>query len=163
MAVGEVMCTDNSTLYYNYNEALDRIEYFMKKTKIRKYCTKICKGYCCNGCYESEHACHLHEGRRLACSYFLCTMLKSLLFNEAENKLYTQLRLAINTSLSTTTRYRNIYFKPYTPEQINNFRVSKILMDKFFYEMIDIKKISATMAKLIKYKFKISDPLSNLV
>ena len=74
-----------------YKETLDRVEMFMNDSGIRDFCSKICRGMCCMNCYESENACHKNEGRRLACSLFICDSLKYILFSKKERfipKLY---------------------------------------------------------------------------
>jgi hypothetical protein len=56
----------------NYHQTLDMVEAFMIKSGMRAYCTNICKGKCCDGCYTSKDACHKHEGRRMSCSVYMC-------------------------------------------------------------------------------------------
>lgn len=56
----------------NYHQTLDMVEAFMIQSGIRAYCTDICKGRCCGNCYTSKNACHKHEGRRIACSVYMC-------------------------------------------------------------------------------------------
>jgi len=46
------------TEWLSYQETLTKVEDFMVKSGIRKYCTEICKGQCCAGCYGSARACH---------------------------------------------------------------------------------------------------------
>jgi len=57
----------------DYQETLQLVEDFMINSGIRNYCTNICKGECCGNCYShNKEACHKNEGRRLACSIFIC-------------------------------------------------------------------------------------------
>ena len=58
--------------YLSWNEVLVIAEDFMIKSGLRKFCTEICKGNCCHGCYDSPKACHKNEGRRLSCTLYLC-------------------------------------------------------------------------------------------
>jgi hypothetical protein len=77
---------------YTHEEALKFIERFMMDAGIRKFCSDICKGHCCGGCYEGPHACHRNEGRRICCSIFLCMDLKNVIFDEKEHKLWTNMQ-----------------------------------------------------------------------
>jgi len=59
--------------WLSYKETLRRVEDFMIKSGFRKYCSEVCVGSCCGGCYtKSEKACHRNEGRRLSCSTYFC-------------------------------------------------------------------------------------------
>ncbi len=62
--------------FSNYQQTLDCVERFLKATCIKQICTELCKGSCCQGCWEGDRACHKNEGVRLACSAFICPALK---------------------------------------------------------------------------------------
>ena len=57
-----------------YEEVLEAVEKFMIDSGIRDYCTKNCHGQCCYSCFGTDVACHANEGRRLACSVYLCSL-----------------------------------------------------------------------------------------
>jgi hypothetical protein len=139
--------------YYNYEEALSLIEQFMKKSKIREYCTRVCKGACCRDCYTSENACHLHEGRRLACSNFLCVQLIHFVFPKVKDRnKHEAMKKIIHDALrkaNTSSQYRNPYFQPYTLEQLRNFRIRKPLFDKYLPSKVETEKISLVVDNLI--------------
>ena len=58
--------------WLSWNEVLVIAEDFMIKSGLRKYCTEVCKGDCCHGCYTGPKACHKNEGRRLSCTLYFC-------------------------------------------------------------------------------------------
>ena len=78
--------------WLSYRETLRRVEDFMVKSGIRRYCSEICHGQCCGGCYTSERACHKNEGRRLSCSTYVCGGLR--ISPGKEEWLLRQFRLA---------------------------------------------------------------------
>ena len=128
----------------NYNEALEKIEDFMVKSNIRKFCTQVCHGKCCSGCYESKNACHLHEGRRLTCSAFICLNLKSLIFNDKERSIYSDISSKIVREM---TRVRpggisgaNVYFYPHTKKERKEFHIDKGVLDQL--NKIDIDEVA---------------------
>lgn len=60
------------------SELEEIVEKFMKETRIKEYCTKVCKGACCReiGCQE----CILHSRKQpLSCKIFICESLCYLL------------------------------------------------------------------------------------
>jgi len=133
-------------IYYTYKSAVDRMERFMEKTGIRNYCERYCKGYCCSGCYERDTACHKNEGRRLACSHFICVSLRGLLLNNeagGEATKYNKLGYLIRHELirAADTEYENVYFVPYTKKQMNNFRILKSVFDENLPRPSDVTKI----------------------
>jgi len=144
----------DKVVYYNYKEVLNRIEQFMESSHIRKYCTDICKGDCCNGCYESNKACHKNEGRRLACSCFLCAQLITFVFPTGKERYkYNKLSEAIRNALRKADdrwQYHNVYFEPYTSKQMENFRIRKSLFDQYLPTKTDTKKIANIMCNLIE-------------
>lgn len=101
----------------SYKDALNIIENFMFKSGLRDFCSNVCKGACCSGCYElSISACIINEGRRLTCSAFICATLQSDLFDHQEKKLYYHvMRECIE---DTFQRYctGNIYFSIHGPK-----------------------------------------------
>lgn len=119
-------------IYLNYAQTLELVEAFMKRTYIRYYCENICRGDCCGECYTRPTACHKNEGRRLACSMYLCMDIQELIFPNAtirgnyENicsKVRDELKKA---RVKTGTRgYENPYYVPYTKKQMGAFRIPK--------------------------------------
>ena len=98
----------------SYDKAVSKIEKFMKDSGIRDICSNFCIGNCCETCYESEKACHKNEGRRLACSFYMCPPLKELLFTEYEEKVFNTInRIVVDTTKEAMNcdRYLSIYFE----------------------------------------------------
>lgn len=133
--------------FATYNETLKCVETFLKKTCIKSFCVEICMGSCCAGCWEnSKNACHKHEGVRLACSCFLCSVLSSHLTTSAHlvdtekgninateyvNQMHSCLR-RIRGVIETLVRINgpggNIYFDPITEQNRNAFRVDRTVL-----------------------------------
>jgi len=61
--------------YLTYDETMEIVEDFNQKSGIAKFCRETCLGRCCGSCWTSKNACHKHEGRRLACTAFICGSL----------------------------------------------------------------------------------------
>jgi len=143
---------ENST-YYTYSETVDVIEKFMKETGIRNYCESICEGHCCGACYTRDTACHRNEGRRLACSHYLCCWLKNLIFpDRALDYHYDELGCLIRRQLSKArgvAYYTNPYFIPYTREQMDNFRIPKLEVDKGLPSPYYVAQISRRVTALV--------------
>lgn len=60
------------------SELEEIVEKFMKETRIREYCTKICKGDCCKSIRCQE--CILHKRKQpLSCKMYICEDLCYLL------------------------------------------------------------------------------------
>ena len=143
----------------DYRETLDIVEEFMVSSRIREYCTTICKGKCCTGCYEkNEEACHRQEGRRLSCSIFLCIPL----YNYIPKDSYKVLINAKNAIIKEYHKFskKNIYF--YAPSE-KFFKESRF--PEYICKLNDkniIKEVNIAMTKLINYnrhliKFKYRD------
>jgi len=149
----------------NYQETLNKIENMMEVTGIRHYCSNVCKGACCSGCYATAKACHRNEGRRLACSVFLCNSLRELLFTKTLERLYVKMSSAIEDALSSALTIAesqkkgfaaNLYFDPYTKGQMERFECSPEYIDKF---------ISAVAGEKYRYHAKrseIQNKISNI-
>lgn len=60
---------------FTYDETMALLEDFMQRSGVAHFCREVCKGNCCGSCYKSKQACHKHEGRRLACTAFICGKL----------------------------------------------------------------------------------------
>lgn len=93
----------------SYEELLDLAESFMEKSGVRAYCSEICKGHCCNGCYVSDGACHKNEGRRLACSTFLCYNLRKRVLTQEQQRAYSKMTDVILDEMRGTP---SAYFEP---------------------------------------------------
>jgi hypothetical protein len=110
----------------NYEDALREIENFMIHSRIRDFCTTKCKGLCCGPmCYNSTQACHVNEGRRLKCSYYICRPLMDIIIPKECVDNYKHLGTIISNALLDASNgvYKNPYFFPYTKEMIDNFRI----------------------------------------
>ncbi len=101
----------------NYQQTLDAVENFMNETGIRKHCTEVCKGACCSGCYDkSKHACYNNEGRRLACSSYICEPYGDMhvirrILREGSLSIRDVIHGIYHASYRETGLYSNIYFK----------------------------------------------------
>ena len=133
---------------YSYREALEIVEEFMIESGIRKYCTTVCKGYCCGLCSFSENACFRNEGRRLPCSTFICDWLLGYLPNEKE-------LIKINKIIERTLfniMGKNPYFYPNTPDVQRKFSINKEIIDKI--KSFNIKEYRRITNFLIEGKIK---------
>lgn len=78
MSDGTPIPDDQATL--SYTECLAEIESFMADSGIRQFCSEVCHGQCCVGCWDrNPNACHRNEGRRITCSAFICGELLTYL------------------------------------------------------------------------------------
>lgn len=139
-----------------YQEILVSIETFMENSKIREYCTKICKGGCCTSCYTSKEACRHHEGRRLICSAYVCIALKDKFCKKTKESLSyihdgieTQYAKYKDLTLTAGSSYFN------APDKIflEIVRFPKYL--KAEIEIINTEEIKTIMRQLIKSGKKI--------
>lgn len=72
----------------SYQKTLAIVEKFMIDSGIREYCTKVCKGRCCDTCRKTnKETYHLHEKRRLSCSIFLCTKITDLFSTKTKSSV----------------------------------------------------------------------------
>ena len=135
-----------------YQETTDIVEKFMIDTKIRKYCTEICKGKCCGSCYtKNDQACHLSEGRRLCCSIFLCFSLHNKFSIETRKILHTaDIHIRNQYHNNKHKRLENIYFTAPTKTFLKTVRFSTQVIKAL--NNINIKEIVVIMNKLIKKK-----------
>jgi len=133
----------------NYQESLEIIENFMEESRIREYCTDICKGECCGECYNSENACHRNEGRRLGCSIFLCNPIKRLLLKRGTRQLYNRTLQKIEEEICGV---ENMYFNVNTQKMKDNFSINKDYFD--YLGLLDIDYIKCLMEYLIKHNVK---------
>jgi hypothetical protein len=121
----------------NYAQTLDKVEAFMEASGIRAFCTNMCKGDCCSGCYESKEACHKHEGRRMSCSVYLCyfkttgiggdlmTPFKeaSTIIHDESSRVYTKYRSGIRN---------NSYFYPPPKQIFTDFEIAEVPLPSYF-------------------------------
>ena len=112
-----------------YEETLDKIEEFMRKSELRDFCTKVCQGHCCQGCFTSSQACHKNEGRRLSCSIFLCYSLEELVFDKAEKVIYNNLKGAIVNELQRITS-GDIYFDTHDESVRQAFSIEQDIIEQ---------------------------------
>lgn len=75
----------------SYDEVLSLVETFMIDSGIREYCTEKCQGHCCEKCRELRpETCSKTDGRRLACSVFLCSEMDWALWQIEDYKRFQQ-------------------------------------------------------------------------
>jgi hypothetical protein len=133
-----------------YQETLDIVEKFMIESKIRQYCTEICKGACCMDCYEiNPNACRHHEGRRLPCSMFTCYELRQYFSERIE-------KILIKAGQDIRDKYYeyDCKFDPYFNVPCKTFMevIRFPISIKRNLEKINIKKIKNIMITLIESK-----------
>ena len=142
----------------NYSQTMGVVEKFMINSRIREYCTDICKGQCCNKCYkENKEACHRQEGRRLSCSVFLCGGLRRL-FPKETKYLLLIIQQHIRRQYFCFSS-QNCYFC--VPSE-KFFRKSRF-NSELIHQLTDEKsrEIKKTMDILIREKTEISGPAMN--
>lgn len=136
-----------------YQETLNIIEKFMINSDIRQYCTDICKGQCCLGCYkDNPNACHRQEGRRLACSIYTCYGLKNQ-FSKEVIKILSKIDYDIRDKYYEYDCRFDVYFD--VPNKIFFRTVRFPISIKEDLGRINIRKIKNIMNKLIKTKEKV--------
>lgn len=92
--------------YIGHKQTMKAIEDFMEDSGIREICSNICHGSCCGrDCFTSDKACHKNEGRRVACSIFLCGKITRI-FNEEQRKVYFDIKDAVMQAV-----FKNKYTK----------------------------------------------------
>jgi len=141
----------------NYGQAIALIEKFMNDSGIRSYCENICIGNCCNKCYTSDKACLSNEGRRLACSVYICVSLANLIFTSEEHIKYDYMSMKIRQQLNIARRahdhtinYTNPYYEPYTTEQIRKFSIKySDIVDNIPSCKSDIQRIYKSISSII--------------
>lgn len=126
-------------MYYTYDEALDRIEEFMKKSGIRDFCTKVCKGACCGSCYESNEACYKNEGRRLSCSVFICPQLAGVVFSLEEKSTFSIIKGYCTDVIDRNLAKGSKYFNVHTKTLRNRCKFNPAVIDKL--EQIEIFRV----------------------
>ena len=139
-----------------YKKTLDIVEKFMVNSRIREYCTDVCKGRCCRNCYkENKNACHRQEGRRLSCSIYLCPSLHSI-FPKKNTIILKKAKLAIMTEFYNYYAYDNIYFNVPSKKFFKQSRFSSDVICKLDDDLA--KEINIIMTKAITYKKNIRNP-----
>jgi len=145
----------------NYEKTLNKVELFMNKSGIRRFCSETCQGYCCNGCYGSENSCHKTGDRRLACSAFICANLRDILFSPAESRSYVNMMSKIKYELKKlSATNRSVYFKPYTDRVINKFSINKQCLDildelnvtEINYKLRAIQNIHVVLSRFLEQR-----------
>ena len=128
----------------------------MAVSGVRDYCAKTCYGACCDGCFETERACHKNEGRRLACSLFLCGTLSNIILTDRQDKVYRDLTNDITNALRKAEGSKDwpesIYFTPYTKTKIENFNCKTENLRKFvvFMKSSRIRRLMDRLPRLVK-------------
>lgn len=137
----------------SYKETLSLVEKFMIDSHIRKYCSEICKGKCCEKCYKSEYACHRYGERRLSCSIYLCVAIYSLL-SETDEKFLRWVSERIKEQYRIYNKLKcthaNIYFTSPDKAFLKIVRFSSTIQNVI--EDLDIVGIRKTMDELIRTK-----------
>jgi hypothetical protein len=132
-----------------YTETLNLIEKFMVGTKIRKYCTDMCKGSCCGSCYKSNpEACHKQEGRRLSCSVFICYSLLNL-FSKKDMLIFLKVQRTIEKEYHKYSP-RNPYFNVPSSHFLKQALFPSEIIEALNIEML--KKVKKVITILIKNK-----------
>ena len=133
-----------------YKKTLDIVEKFMISSRIREYCTDICKGKCCRECYkENKKAGHRQEGRRLSCSIYLCASLYNL-FSKKNTKILMKVKSIVIKEYYTDYAGNNIYFNVPSKKFFKQSRFSSDVIYKLDDNMA--KEINIIMTKAITYK-----------
>ena len=128
-----------------FNESLNLINKFMEDSKIRRYCTEICKGYCCGNC--KSISCMKKGNRPIGCAMFICRELRNILFKPKEWQLYNDIMDDINSYWCKTIHKNDIYFS--NPENIKDIEKVrfpdrlKLYLEKF--DVLNINKIINNM------------------
>jgi hypothetical protein len=127
--------------YLNYEETVDLIDKFMKDSGIRTFCEHYCKGACCGTeCFNSKNACHKNEGRRLACSFYLCQEVAYLVMPLRIDTLRQKAKYeALEALRKAHGSYLEAYFKPYPQKTIKNYRL---------YKTEELKKLSFSTTRV---------------
>ena len=136
-----------------YDQTMEIVEGFMKKSGIAEYCRTICKGKCCidfNGksCYESPNACHRNEGRRLTCTAYICSNIfyrikifdcefRMTLQVKDGSQIFSNYAKVLNKIRVQVTNYisenKNAYFNvPNIENMKKGFHVSEDTIKEFF-------------------------------
>jgi len=139
-----------------YNAFLNQIEEVMTSSGIRNYCSNICLGSCCDGCYETKNACHRNEGRRLACSLFICANLKDILFSDHQRRVHRGLNDDAIFELGKTNG--SDYYQPYSKKRLESFDCRTENLKKFVAFMSNPTVQEEMVQKLnsIKWLFRIA-------
>lgn len=133
------------TMKVSYAKAVNKIEKFMKNSGIRAICSDLCIGMCCGSCYKSDFACHKNEGRRLACSFYMCRPLRQLLFTEYEAEIFNSVDQIIRSKIRDsmpgyTPGYSSIYFDINGKSMRDRFSINIAVLNRL--NKIDTSKIS---------------------
>ena len=135
-----------------FKETLAIVEEFMIASKIRQYCTEICKGQCCMNCYtDNSNSCRHCEGRRLTCSIYTCYELRCKLSEETRTIL-----IEVGHSIRAQYHKSNIgdvYFKP--PDKTFTETARFPMSIKKELKKINIEKVKKVMINLIITEIKI--------
>ena len=132
-----------------YDQTMAVLEDFMQKSGIAKFCREYCKGKCCGSCWKGSNACHRNEGRRLACTAFICPELFLKLGYEYESddrRIFRSAKLSIENRICEYRHTRNVYFTPTSLEEMKEFRIPESVITGFFNDenAVEIKqKINA--------------------
>jgi hypothetical protein len=140
---------DSNTI--SYQEALDRIERFMKESGIRKLCQTVCLGHCCTGCfYDKETSCAILGFRKIGCSAFLCYPLlrdSGLLHTANFDPGYC------TSEIRHVAKVPNIYYsgKKFEKEVLGKARYRKDMLYPFFHlndeQMAELKESISALIK----------------
>lgn len=140
--------------YAGHDETLEVVEKFLRKTCIKMFCTEVCVGACCAGCYISNpEACHRKEGIRLACSCFLCPeikrYLKEMSITTCSLTAYNKVSEALHRIINDIHVSGSIYFSAPSKEEMEGFRTSRtnlLMLNKY------VNDIAASMMLLFNDK-----------
>lgn len=138
----------------SYYEALSVVEEFMKKSGIRDYCGKVCKGHCCGIPRGVENArkyvgngirCSTgcdEDNRKLTCSVFMCHPLLRIIFTEGQAHKYHDLKERIEEMMRNKDEHE--YYGKVDTEAIRRFSIQKKMVTAV--TKIDKRKILVKLA-----------------
>jgi len=144
----------------NYAQTLDMVEAFMEASGIRAFCTNMCKGDCCSGCYETKQACHRHEGRRMSCSIYLCYFKTTGVgddlmfpFKSAERIIHEEARRVYDRYKSG--RYTNSYFYPPPKQIFTEFEIAETPSPAYLKEGTRLTMVKAGLSLTYARKIRV--------
>jgi hypothetical protein len=136
------------SLTYNYYEALDKIEAFMHRSGIRKFCTEKCAGRCCKDCTRTCHLGIAEVPRPIICSVYIChTLLKRIVTHEEYSK-YKKLMIVIRKEVQrgSTLSGRDLIEHDYPLSVYTQFSIDKNALN--IIDQLDGDRIISIISKL---------------
>lgn len=126
---------------YTYTELLEIGNNFMQKTRIREFCSKLCRGKCCEG--ETKCRKHIRCDQKLPCVLYLCEKLRYFLRIKNHAHFVWKVEEVIEKAVGG-----NSYFTPYDLKSVAELQIGITLPAVF--ESKNIKNIRRVMSELIQ-------------